>query len=257
MISLIYLSIVTGIICGIMGVLIVQKNLIMMTGGIAHTSFGGLGLGILCGFPPIIGAAGFAAIAALVIESVKEKYHEKSDVVISLFWALGMSLGVLFVNLSGKDVAIDSYLFGNIFDVNISKIVWITIAAVIILSILTVFYETWVMYLFDEENAKISGINIHFFSMTLMLLVALSVVALFHVAGIILVVALVSAPAVTARIYTNNLKTLFFLSILLSIVYCLVGVSIAYYFQLNAGGIVASLSIIVYFISLVTKKRVK
>ena len=70
-------AILASIACGIMGTIIVEKKLVMMSGGIAHASFGGIGLGYLTGIEPIHTALLFSAGASVGIASLKEKLHGK------------------------------------------------------------------------------------------------------------------------------------------------------------------------------------
>ncbi len=94
-----------------------EKKLVMMSGGIAHTSYGGVGLGYLLGFEPIIGAFLFSVVAALGI-GLLERKGSRTDVVIGLFWSLGMALGILFIGIMpGYPPDLSSYLFGSILSV--------------------------------------------------------------------------------------------------------------------------------------------
>jgi zinc transport system permease protein len=93
-----YRGILASIVCRIIGVMIVKK-LVMMSGGIAHTAYGGVGLGYLLNFPPILGAFFFAIAAAFGIGFIKRKGGTRADVIISMFWSLGMALGILFIAL--------------------------------------------------------------------------------------------------------------------------------------------------------------
>ena len=68
-----FAGILASIICGIIGVIITEKKLLIMSGGIAHTAYGGVGLGYLLGFEPIFGAALFSVAAALIIGTVRRK----------------------------------------------------------------------------------------------------------------------------------------------------------------------------------------
>lgn len=95
-----FCSILISIVCGIVGTIIIQKNLVMLSGGIAHTSFGGIGFGYLLGIEPIIGAFIFAIGAALGIGSISRKSHQNSDIAIGIFWSVGMALGILFISFT-------------------------------------------------------------------------------------------------------------------------------------------------------------
>ena len=107
----IFAGILASIVCGIIGVIIVEKKLVMMSGGIAHTSYGGIGLGYLLGFEPIYGAFFVSILAALGIGYIKRNGSTRSDVIIGLFWSLGMALGILFISLMpGYPPDLSSYL---------------------------------------------------------------------------------------------------------------------------------------------------
>ena len=89
--------VLASVVCGLIGVIIVEKKLIMMSGGIAHTAYGGVGLGYLCGFEPMLGAVMFSVGAAVGIGAIKRKGGVHTDIIIALFWSLGMALGTAFI----------------------------------------------------------------------------------------------------------------------------------------------------------------
>ena len=59
-------GLLSAVICGIIGVIITEKKIMMLSGGIAHTAYGGVGLGYLLGIEPIIGALIFSTGSALI-----------------------------------------------------------------------------------------------------------------------------------------------------------------------------------------------
>ncbi|MEF9983049.1 MAG: metal ABC transporter permease [Oscillospiraceae bacterium] len=240
-------SILASVVCGMIGVIIVQKKLVMMSGGIAHTAYGGVGLGYLLGFEPMLGAVLFSVAAAFGIGFVKRKGGAKSDVVIALFWSLGMALGIAFVAMMpGYPPDMNSYLFGNILSVtsgNIKIMFVITIAAAFLI---LMFYNDWKVYLFDEEFSKVVGIKTTFLEYLLLVMVALTVVVLIRVAGIILVIALLTAPAAIAEIFSNNIKNRMLISIGLGIIFCFSGIYFSYTFDLPSGAMIIIVSVASY-----------
>jgi zinc transport system permease protein len=113
----VFAGILASIVCGIIGVIIVEKRLVMMSGGIAHTSYGGVGLGYLLGFEPIVGAFFMSILAAFGIGYIKRHGGTKAEVAIGLFWSLGMALGIFFIAMMPGYHNMSSYLFGNILSV--------------------------------------------------------------------------------------------------------------------------------------------
>lgn len=245
----IFAGILASIVCGIIGVIIVEKKLVMMSGGIAHTSYGGVGLGYLFGFEPIIGAFMFSICAALGIGYIKRKGITKSDVVIGLFWSLGMALGILFIALMpGYPPDLSSYLFGNILSVTKSDLYLITGLTVFVVIVIVTLFNSWKVYLFDEEFAFIIGIKTTFLEYLLLVLIAMTCVVLIKVVGIILVLALLTAPAATASLLTANLEKRMMNAVFLGNIFCILGLWISYYMNIASGAVIVVISSIGYFI---------
>ncbi|MBP1925085.1 zinc transport system permease protein [Sedimentibacter acidaminivorans] len=241
-------SILASIVCGIIGVIIVEKKLVMMSGGIAHTAYGGVGLGYLMGFEPMIGAFIFSACAAMGIGFIKRKGGAQSDVIIGLFWSLGMALGIVFIAfMPGYPPDLNSYLFGNILSVTKSDIYLMLILTFIVVFVVIALYNNWKAYLFDEEFAFIIGINTAFLEYLLLVLIAMTVVVLIRVAGIIMVIALLTAPAATAGIVSSKLKNRMVYAIIFGIIFCVAGLWISYVLNIASGAIIVILSVIFYF----------
>ncbi len=238
--------ILASIVCGIIGVIVIQKKLVMMSSGIAHTAYGGVGLGYLLGFEPMLGAVAFSVIAALGIGFTNRKGNS-SDVTIAMFWSLGMALGIFFIGLmSGYPPNLNSYLFGNILSVTTSdlKIMSFLVGASVL--IFLIFFNDWKTYLFDSEFAKLRGVNTTLLEYLLLILIALTVVTLIRIAGIILVLALLTTPASTAGLLSKKFKTRMILSIIFGMIFCFFGIWISYSLGIASGASIIIFSIIFY-----------
>ncbi len=239
-----------AIIAGIVGVVINEKKMGMITGGVAHASYGGIGLGYLLNFEPIIGAFIFAISAAVGVGVVRERITGMKDIVIAMFWSVGMSLGILFVALKpGYPPNMSSYLFGNILTVT-TRDLWILIVVAILLIMITiVYFQEIKAHLFDEEFLAIRERNIKLYERIQMVLIAISVVALIRVVGIILVMSLLSIPAATSAIYTSGLKNRMIFSGLFALLFTLVGLFISYITGFPSGATIVLFGFIVFVVS--------
>ncbi len=249
-------SILSSIVCGIIGTIIIEKKLILMGGGIAHTAYGGVGLSYLLNINPLIGAMGFSLIAALGIGKVRKTNIKHSDVIIALFWSLGMALGILFISfMDGYPPDMNSYLFGNILSVSNFDLIAMGVLTFIVLAILSIFFEDWKIYLFDEEMAKVNGLNTTFLEYTLLILIALSVVILIRVSGIIMLIALLCAPSATAALVSEKLNSRMGISILIGLFNSLFGLLLSYTLDIASGASIVILSVIVYALVYLFKKK--
>lgn len=243
-------AVLSSIVCGIIGTIITQKRLVNMSGGIAHASFGGIGLGYLLGIEPIIGGLAFSILASLSISTIKRKTKTYSDTLIGIFWSFGMALGILFIALTpGYPPDMTSYLFGDILTVSTIYIkLMFILSFIIIVSIIGIF-NYWKSYLFDEEFAKILRVNTVAFEYTLFILISLSIIILIKVVGIILVIALLTIPPAISKLFTYNLKNMMLVSSLLGVIFSISGLFISYHYNIPSGATIILLGVVGYFLA--------
>lgn len=240
-------AILASIVCGIIGSIIIEKRLVMMSGGIAHTAFGGIGLGFFLGIEPMIGALIITIGAAMGIATIKRKTDTNTDIPIGIFWSAGMSLGILFIALTpGYPPDMNTYLFGDILTVSRNNLyIMLTLDALVILVVAALF-NPLKAYLFDEEFSTVIGVNTTLIEYLLFTVIALTVVVVIHVIGIILIMVLLTAPPAIAKLFTHDLKRLMLYSILLGIFFTLIGLWISYTLNIPSGAAIALFISIVY-----------
>lgn len=247
-----------SVVCGIIGVIVVEKKMVMLTGGIAHTSYGGIGLGCLAGFPPMLGALLAAVLAAFGIGWLRRKNGADADVVIGLFWSLGMALGILFIGMTpGYPPNVESYLFGNILSVTRLDLLAIGGFSLVTILLFAIGYSAWQAYLFDDEFAQLNGLKTTLLENVLLVLIAVAVVVLVRVVGIILVLALFTAPAAVASLLSNRLHIRIMIAVLAGGVFCLAGLALSYALDVPAGAMIVLLAAAGYFFtSIVSHKAI-
>jgi zinc transport system permease protein len=252
-------GLLAAIACGIVGVYVVVKRIVFISGGIAHASFGGIGLGYFLGINPIIGALFFSLASGLAIGGITRKSRLPADTAIGILWALGMALGVVFIALTpGYAPDLMSYLFGNILTVPFSDILLMLALDAVIIIIVVALYKEYLILSFDEEYATAIGMPVEKLYLLLLAMIALTVVVLIRVVGMILVIALLTFPAAMARQFTHNMKTMMLLSVLFGFLFTLGGLWLSYVLKLPSGATIILLGGTVLAISFgVSRLRLK
>ncbi|HZK01606.1 MAG TPA: metal ABC transporter permease [Anaerovoracaceae bacterium] len=242
-------AVLACIACGIMGTIIIEKKMVMMSGGIAHAAFGGIGLGYLLGIEPLIGALFFSILSAIAIAIIHRKTNTNTDILIGMFWALGMALGILFIAFTpGYPPDMTSYLFGDILMVSQMDLVITIVLNCIVVFIIIAFFNSLKAYLFDEEFAAVIGVPTSLLEYTVFVLIALTVVVLIRVVGIILIIALLTVPPSIAKQFTFQLRDVIWLSIIIGIVFCLAGLWLSYSLHIPSGAVIIIVSVCSYII---------
>jgi len=199
-------GLLASVACGIVGTYVVAKRISSISGGLAHAAFGGVGVGYFLGIPPMWGATLFALLSGVGIGVTYRRFRSGMDTTIAMFWAVGMAVGILFVSLTpGYAPDLLSFLFGSILFVTSEYVRWVLILDLLILGVILLAYKELQAVTFDEEFAEIMGVPVEALLHVLLGLVSLTVVVLIRVVGVILVIALLTIPAATARHWTGTL----------------------------------------------------
>jgi len=250
MINALLASILASVACGIIGTYIVIKRLVFLSGGIAHSAYGGIGLGYLLSFNPIFGAVASSILGAIFVSKMRENKSENEDTLIGIIWAFGMALGVLFISLSpGYAPDLMSYLFGNILTVSKTELLLMLIADLIIIITVGIFYKHFQAITFDEEYSKTTGMNVERLYLLLFILIAVTIVLLIKLVGIILVVALLTIPAAISKFFAKSLKMMMLFAISFGLLFTVVGLLSSYYLNLASGSAIIILSVFGYFVA--------
>jgi zinc transport system permease protein len=247
-------GLLAAVACGIVGTYVVTKKIVFISGGIAHSSFGGIGLGYLININPVIGAIFFALISSLGIGLISRRTKLPEDTAIGLIWTIGMALGIVFVALSpGYAPDLFSYLFGNILTVPSSDLAIMAGLDIIIMALVITFYKEFLAISFDENYSTVIGIPVEALYLTLLVMIALTVIVLIRVVGIILVIALLTMPAAMASRFTFSFKKMMLLSILIGVIFTMGGLWLSYTLDLPSGATIiifgGALIIISYIIT--------
>jgi zinc transport system permease protein len=238
-----------SISCGIIGSLIVVNRIVFISGGIAHSAFGGIGLAIFLGLTPSLGAAVFAVGVAMIMGAVSFKSKHRADTVIGVLWAVGMALGILFIDLTpGYHADLMSYLFGSILTVTKADIWLMAPLDTVILLAVFIFYKEFIAMSYDEEFAYIVGIPVKFLYFLLLGMTALSIVMIIKAVGLILTIALLTIPPYIAERYTRSLAQMMALSSLLGICFTFLGLWLSYKYNFTSGAIIILVAGIAFFL---------
>ncbi|WP_372796270.1 metal ABC transporter permease [Pontiella sp.] len=248
---------------GIVGTYVVTRRITYLAGGIAHCVLGGMGFARYMQvvhdwhfMTPMLGATLAALLAAFIIGIVNMKAKERIDTVISAFWGLGMAIGILFISKTpgyGEDLM--SYLFGNILLVTSGDLLAIAGLDLFIAAVALLFHKQFVAVCFDEEFARLRGVNTGLFYFLMLALTALTVVLMVSIVGIVMVIVMLTLPAAIAGRFCRRMGSMMALATGCCAVLTFAGLGLSYGPDLPAGATIIVLTGAAYLISLLFGRR--
>ncbi len=242
-------GLLTSLICGIMGTLVVVHRVVFLSGGIAHAAYGGIGLAFFMGWPLLIGTIGFALIAAIIMATVTLKAKHRADTIIGVTWAVGMALGIILLDLTpGYHVDLMSYLFGSILTVpNTDLWIMLCVGAVLV-GMTAYFYHDLLAMGYDEEFASVRGVPVRQLYLGMMAMLAVAIVMIIQVVGLILVIALLTIAPYIVEKYAKSLATMMLWASLLNTLFTVCGLWLAYRFDLTSGAAIILVAALFFLI---------
>lgn len=252
--------VLSGITCGIVGTYVVCRRSVFLSGGITHSSFGGLGIAFYLGIDPILGATVFAVLAALGIEWAADRGRIREDSAVGIVWSVGMAVGALFMSLrpgyTSGDLA--SFLFGSIVTVTSTDAAALGVLTLAILLGGIVWLRPLFFVAFDREYARSQGIPTRLISYLMAAVTALTVVLSIRIMGIVLLLSLLTLPVVIADTFTKSYRRIVFAAPIVAVAGNVGGLAASYHLEVPPGAaIIFILTLTLIMVKLLTLRTRK
>ena len=240
-------GIAIALLCSVVGLFLVLRRYSLFGDAVAHSSFGGIALGLLLGIYPLWTAYVISIISALVITKIKQKFDISGEASVAVLLSSGIAIGLILISLSGGfSVDIFSFLFGSILLVSVEDTILILALTGSILIVILLLYRELVYSTFNEEQAKVSGIPVEKINYLIVFIAGITVVTSIQLVGILLISALFVIPNVTAIMYGRSFKQTLLLSISFAVSAVILGIIISYLVDITPSGAIVMLSLAIF-----------
>ena len=219
---------VVAILTAMVGYFVVLRAQAFAGHALSHIGFAGATGAAILGTSSLIGTYVFTLLAAVGIGALGERVRGR-DLEIGMVLSFALGLGVLFLNLyTSFATETVSILFGSILSVTRANVWIMLVFSLVTLLILGIIFRPLLFASIDPEVALARGVPVQALSVGFMLLLAITVAEAVQVVGVLLVFALLVAPAATAQRLTNRPFAAIGLSILLGLLFTWVGLLLAF-----------------------------
>lgn len=206
---------ILGGVTGMLGSFAVLRKQSLLGDAISHAALPGIALAFLFTGTKdtnvlLIGALISGLIGTFWIRNITSKTHLKSDtalgLILSLFFGFGMLLLTFIQKQPNADQAgLDKYLFGQAATLVESDVWLMVLVTGLSMLILLLFWKEFKLLLFDKDYAQTLGFNTKTIDVLITSFIVLAIVLGLQTVGVVLMSALLLAPAAAARQWTNNL----------------------------------------------------
>jgi manganese/iron transport system permease protein len=223
------IGILVGILCPVVGSYLIVQRMALFGDVIAHCVLPGLSLSFFLGIDILIGAFISGILGAGAISWIRSQSRVKVDAAMALTFSSFFAVGVLLISLLKNNVDLDSFLFGDILGVRLTDVYRTSIVTIGILGLVWLFYKELLLYTFDRTGAAAMGLPVNAIHLGFMAAVTLTIIASMKAVGVILVIALMVGPALTAYLLVKELHQMMLVGAIIGSIASIGGVYISFY----------------------------
>ncbi len=246
---------VLGLVGGLIGVFVMQRDMAFAVHGISELSFAGAAGALLLGFDVVTGSIVGSLLAAGLIGWLGARVRDRNSI-IGVLMPFGLGLGILFLSLyNGRSANRFSLLTGQIVSVQNAQLGWLIAISAFVLIALLLIWRPLSFDSLDPQSAAARGVPTTAVSLLFMLLLGLVVAVAVHSIGALLVMALVVTPAAAAARVTSGPLALPLLSAVFGVTAAVGGILLAVMGTLPVSPYITTLSFLIYLVCRVVGGR--
>lgn len=244
-----------ALMCSIIGVVLVLRRLSLIGDGLAHVTFGSAAIALFTRLDTLVVSIPIVAASSVIILKIVRHTGVYSDAAIGIVSSSGVAMGVIFASVGGGfNVDLFSFLFGSILSINTEEVYLCAVMVALIGTLFAVFYREILSITFDEELARVSGIDTELANNMTAVMTAITVVLSMKLVGIMLTSSLLIIPAVTAFQIARSFKGALFIASIVSMLSVNAGIILSFAMDIPTGATTVMVNLAFFTTAVVYKK---
>jgi len=245
---------VLGIVGGLVGVFVMQRDLAFAVHGVSELSFAGAAAALLFGGSVVAGSIGGALVAAILIGLLGSRARERNSIV-GVLMPFGLGLGILFLSLyQGRSANRFSLLTGQIVSVSSPDLGWLIGISAVVLVVLVLIWNPLRFDSLDPVSAQARGVPTRAVGLVFMVLLGLIVAVAVHIIGALLVMPLLVTPAAAAMRVAAGPLAVPLLAALFGLVSAVGGILLALAGTLPVSPYITTISFAIYIVCWIVQR---
>ncbi|MEM3064071.1 MAG: metal ABC transporter permease [Candidatus Nitrosotenuis sp.] len=243
-----------AVICSLIGLFLVLRRHSLFGDALSHMAFGGISVGMFAGVYPLWTAYVVSILGALGMTKLRKSTKISGDAAIAVLLVSGFGIGVLLISASGGfSVDLFSFLFGSILLISTEDTTLIVGISAAVVTAIAALRKQMMHFTFDEEQAKVSGINVDRLNYIFVIIAGITVITSMRLVGILLISALIVLPNITAMLFGKGFKKTICISMSISVFSVVSGIIMSYYWDLAPSGMIVMISVAILVSALAAK----
>ena len=239
-------ALATGIVCALLSCFLVLKGWSLMGDAISHAVLPGIVLAYLAGIPLIIGAFTSGLFCSVATGYIKENSRIKEDTVMGIVFSGMFAFGLVLFSKVETSQHLNHILFGSVLGTSYQELIQIIAIASIVSILVIIKRRDLMLYCFDAVQAKVVGLPVKLLHYGLLSILALTIVGSLKAAGVILVIAMLIAPGITAFLLTKRFEKMLVIAVIVSAFSTVTGTLISFHLDASTSACIVILQAFIF-----------
>lgn len=228
-----------GALAPALGTFLILRRFSLIADTLSHVAFMGVAIGLFTKTFPTLIALGATTVAAVAVDQLRERRMMPGDAALAVFLYAALAVAVVVISLAGGfNVDLFSYLFGSVLTIDKVDLWMVAGLMVVVGGFVGMFFQELAQSSFDTDMARTSGVPVAWINLTLAVLTGATITLSMRMVGVLLVGALIVIPVIASLRLATGLRTAVGLAMAIGVFSALVGLTIAFYANVAAGGAV-------------------
>jgi manganese/iron transport system permease protein len=236
----------TGIVCALLSCFLVLKGWSLMGDAISHAVLPGIVIAYLIGIPIILGAFASGLFCSAATGYIKDNCRIKEDTVMGIVFSGMFAFGLVLFSKVDTSLHLNHILFGSVLGTSYAELKQIILIATIVSLLVIIKRRDLMLYCFDSIQAKVVGLRVKLLHYGLLSVIALTIVSSLKTAGVILVIAMLIAPGITAFSLTRRFERMLLVAVIVSVFSSVIGTLISFYFDASTSACIVILQAAIF-----------
>ncbi|MDO4641760.1 MAG: metal ABC transporter permease [Neisseria sp.] len=247
-------AMIVAITCGLLSCYLVLKGWSLMGDAVSHAVLPGIVLAFLFRLPLSAGAFVSGLFCSIGVGYLKNNSRLKEDTVMGIVFSGMFALGLVLFTKVETDQHLTHILFGNVLGVSREELIQTLAICTVVTLVILLKRRDFLLYCFDPVQTRIAGLRPQFLHYGLLILLALTIITAMQVAGVVLVVAMLISPGITAFLLTKRFDRMMLIVVSASVLTSIFGTILSYHINASTGPCIVILQAVLFLLALTYSK---
>lgn len=236
-------GIMLAVIIPMIGLVMINRKTSMIGDALSHSSLAGIAMGLIFSINPMWTSLIFCVLGAFAIDIIRKRFKEFGDMATAIIMSFGIGLAAILSDFAKGGKSFESYLFGSITTVSSDDLILVGIIFILVVLMSLYFYNALLFISINPIMARLAGVKVKTVNSVFTFLTAVTIAISAKIVGALMITSLMVIPVATALLTSKSYKKTYLLSLVYSVIFMLVGITISFYYGLKPGGSIVMIAI--------------